>query len=104
MTRFEHLSIIVLKFTIWDAYLIIVHFSIPAPLIWWFQIEPFKTGAVAPEVNKLKVGKLDIKEEEKSKDEVAHGWKWMKMEKWVELGNSNNSGHTWEKGMKVDKS
>jgi len=30
------------------------------------KIEPFKTGAVAPEVNKLKVGKLDIKEEEKS--------------------------------------
>merc|ERR1719167_818509 len=26
------------------------------------KIEPFKTGAVAPEVNKLKVGKLDIKE------------------------------------------
>jgi len=30
------------------------------------KIEPFKTGAVAPEVNKLKVGKLDLKEEEKS--------------------------------------
>jgi len=30
------------------------------------KIEPFKTGAVAPEVNKLKVGKLDIKEEETS--------------------------------------
>jgi len=34
------------------------------------KIEPFKTGAVAPEVNKLKVGKLDIKEEEKSKNEL----------------------------------
>jgi len=34
------------------------------------KIEPFKTGAVAPEVNKLKVGKLDIKEEEKSKKEL----------------------------------
>jgi len=34
------------------------------------KIEPFKTGAVAPEVNKLKVGKLDIKEEEKSENEL----------------------------------
>jgi len=34
------------------------------------KIEPFKTGAVAPEVNKLKVGKLDIKEEEKSEKEL----------------------------------
>ena len=40
---------------------------------WALQIAPVKTGAVAPEVNKLKVGKLDIKEEAKSskeKDEV----------------------------------
>ena len=44
--------------------------------ICFFQIEPFKTGAVAPEVNKLKVGKLDIKEEEKSENEVTP---WMKM-------------------------
>ena len=37
------------------------------------QIAPVKTGAVAPEVNKLNVGKLDLKEEAKSskeKDEV----------------------------------
>ena len=41
-------------------------------LIIWFQIEPVKTGAVAPEVNKMKVGKLEVKEEEKtiSKKEV----------------------------------
>ena len=40
---------------------------------WEPQIAPVKTGAVAPEVNKLKVGKLEVKEEAKSskeKDEV----------------------------------
>ena len=50
---------------IWINHLKIDHFPVMC-LIWWFQIEPFKTGAVAPEVNKLKVGKLDLKEEEKS--------------------------------------
>ena len=39
-------------------------------LIIWFQIEPVKTGAVAPEVNKMKVGKLEVKEEEIAKKEV----------------------------------
>ena len=51
----------------------------------FFQIEPFKTGAVAPEVNKLKVGKLDIKEEEKSENEVTpvdeNGGYWVKLGK-----------------------